>query len=263
MSDSQNNSTQFLTTSSRENNSSSTNFSINFSRYPQKISFQNQENILNQEQIEAIIKEQLKEYFKEITNYNNALEKSNEKKITTQTKNMKTQLIKTIEEQLAQQSQEIRRALIQSTTTQINTQVTIKTKDLDKIVLKAENEIKDARNSVFTTIALFAAFFTFISVNVNIFSKATSIEETLTITLLMWSCILGFLILFFYFLNEKIKKAYFNFMWLISFIIVAIFIFHGYSLNKKNEALALQYISKNQTPFPLKSALLEKIINTP
>ncbi|WP_180050174.1 hypothetical protein [Acinetobacter sp. YH12105] len=253
------NSTQFIVPPSIEQSSSSI-IDKSISSIQNSTTNKIQSNITSQE-IELIIKEKFNEHISQLAEFSNALEKNSEKKINNQTKILKNQIIKTIEQQLADQSKNIESSLITSTTDQINREVKNKTKDLDKIVLKAEDEIKDARNSVFTTIALFAAFFTFISVNVNIFSKASSIEETLIITILMWSCILGFLILFFYFLDKKIQKIYSTFIWGIIILIGIVFLFYGYTLHKKNEALALQYLIKNQTHIPLRSDLLKAIMD--
>lgn len=74
---------------------------------------------------------------------------------------------------------------------------------LDVNVNKVLNELKEVRNSVLGTIALFAAFFTFVSVNVNIFTKAESVLHALLFMFSMWLCIVGLISTFFYFLNTK------------------------------------------------------------
>lgn len=74
---------------------------------------------------------------------------------------------------------------------------------LDSSVSKVLEELKDVRNSVLGTIALFAAFFTFASVNVNIFTKAEGVIHAVLLMFSMWLCIIGLISLFFYFLNFK------------------------------------------------------------
>lgn len=256
-SNSNSNSTQFIVPPSIEQSSSTPISKSNPIQYKTTHSSQIE---LNPQYIERVIIDKFNEHFTQLAEFSNALEKNSERKLILQTKILKNSLQKNIESQLEEKSQVIQNNLLNSTTLKINAEVDAKTKDLDKIVIKAEDEIKDARNSVFTTIALFAAFFTFISVNVNIFSKSTSIEETLVIVLIMWSCILGFLILFFYFLDKKINRNYNIFIYGIIASIGIIFSFYAYALHKKNEALALQYIIKNKTHIPLKLEILNKII---
>lgn len=76
--------------------------------------------------------------------------------------------------------------------------------DIDKHKTDTNAELKETRNSVLGTIALFAAFFTFVSVNVNIFTKAENVTQSLIFMLSFWLCIVGFISLFFLFLNKNI-----------------------------------------------------------
>jgi hypothetical protein len=62
---------------------------------------------------------------------------------------------------------------------------------LDTSVNKVLEELKEVRNSVLGTIALFAAFFTFASVNVNIFTKAEGVVHAVLFMFSMWLCIIG------------------------------------------------------------------------
>jgi len=78
----------------------------------------------------------------------------------------------------------------------------------DETKLSFEN----IRNSIFTTIAMFAAFFAFISVSFNAFSKVNSTFETISLIIVMWSCIVGFLGIFFLYVynvsNKKVSKTH-------------------------------------------------------
>lgn len=75
-------------------------------------------------------------------------------------------------------------------------------KDIDGHKIETKEELKETRNSVLGTIALFAAFFTFVSVNVNIFTKAETVNQSIIFMLSFWLCIIGFISLFFFFLNK-------------------------------------------------------------
>ncbi|HEE5405931.1 hypothetical protein AB3504_08960 [Acinetobacter baumannii] len=77
-------------------------------------------------------------------------------------------------------------------------------RDIDKHKADTNTELKETRNSVLGTIALFAAFFTFVSVNVNIFTKAENVTQSLIFMLSFWLCIVGFISLFFLFLNKHV-----------------------------------------------------------
>lgn len=81
--------------------------------------------------------------------------------------------------------------------------------DVDSHKLETKQELKETRNSVLGTIALFAAFFTFVSVNVNIFTKAENVIQSIIFMLSFWLCIIGFISIFFFFLN-KTKDTVWN-----------------------------------------------------
>lgn len=74
--------------------------------------------------------------------------------------------------------------------------------DINLHKTETKEELKETRNSVLGTIALFAAFFTFVSVNVNIFTKAETVAQSIIFMLSFWLCIIGFISLFFFFLNK-------------------------------------------------------------
>ncbi|QCO22286.1 hypothetical protein C9E88_012730 [Acinetobacter cumulans] len=76
-------------------------------------------------------------------------------------------------------------------------------KNIDDHKVETKDELKETRNSVLGTIALFAAFFTFVSVNVNIFTKAENVMQSIIFMLSFWLCIIGFISLFFLFLNKN------------------------------------------------------------
>lgn len=67
---------------------------------------------------------------------------------------------------------------------------------------KSRTELQSVRNSVLSAVAVFAAFFTFVSVNINIFSKTNALES-LALMIVMWICLMGFTYSFFLFLADK------------------------------------------------------------
>ncbi|NKG32452.1 hypothetical protein FVB43_20690 [Erwinia rhapontici] len=67
---------------------------------------------------------------------------------------------------------------------------------LNESVKSFEGEVVNARNSILAVIALFASFFTFISISVNIFSKDMQLSTALAIILILWSCTLSFIFVF-------------------------------------------------------------------
>lgn len=113
---------------------------------------------------------------------------------------------------------------------------------------------ENIRNSIFTTIAMFAAFFAFISVSFNAFSKVNSTFETISLILIMWSCIIGFLGIFFIYLykvsGKEVSKTTFSIVVLsfISSIVITYF-------SLINEDRMINYEK-------LKQEALKKIIKT-
>lgn len=59
-----------------------------------------------------------------------------------------------------------------------------------------EKEIVTARNSLLAVIALFASFFTFISISVNIFSRDMSLSTSISVLLVIWCCLISFIFIF-------------------------------------------------------------------
>lgn len=89
----------------------------------------------------------------------------------------------------------------------LNTSLSNALQDIDGHKTETKEELKETRNSVLGTIALFAAFFTFVSVNVNIFTKAENVMQSIIFMLSFWLCIIGFISLFFLFLNKNKDTA--------------------------------------------------------
>lgn len=77
-----------------------------------------------------------------------------------------------------------------------------------KEISDSKSELQNVRNSVLGAIAVFAAFFTFVSVNVNIFSKSNAVES-LALMIVMWICLMGFTYTFFLFLWDKWRNVKF------------------------------------------------------
>lgn len=69
-------------------------------------------------------------------------------------------------------------------------------------IKESKTELQNVKNSVLGAVAVFAAFFTFVSVNVNIFSKSNAVES-LALMIVMWICLMGFTYTFFLFLWDK------------------------------------------------------------
>ncbi|QSV12317.1 hypothetical protein [Kosakonia oryzae] len=67
---------------------------------------------------------------------------------------------------------------------------------LEQKVKDFENELITARNSLLAVIALFASFFTFISISVNIFSRDMSLATSISVLLVIWSCLISFIFVF-------------------------------------------------------------------
>lgn len=116
--------------------------------------------------------------------------------------------IATFEASLSTNKREIKNSKITSNKLmQLLTKQQNKLDDFDSLIFDAESrlnsnvksfedEIINARNSILAVIALFASFFTFISISVNIFSKDMQLSTALSIILLLWSCTLSFIFVF-------------------------------------------------------------------
>lgn len=122
--------------------------------------------------------------------------------------------------------------------------------DIDNHKTETKEELKETRNSVLGTIALFAAFFTFVSVNVNIFTKAENVIQSIIFMLSFWLCIIGFIVLFFFFLNKEkgtnILKSV-EFYTLISCVLLS------------SVLMFFLFKSKNQESYQKINARIEKI----
>lgn len=129
---------------------------------------------------------------------------------------------------------------------------------LDLNVNKVLDELKEVRNSVLGTIALFAAFFTFVSVNVNIFTKAESVLHALLFMFSMWLCIIGLISTFFYFLNSK-KELFLRSEFIITVICIllsgAVIFFLSTPVNDNNSKMLKDQLDEL-------TAENKKIINT-
>ncbi|WP_180043769.1 MULTISPECIES: hypothetical protein [unclassified Acinetobacter] len=114
--------------------------------------------------------------------------------------------LKNLELILESKADGIEKALLEKQNTalkSLNTSLNKALKDIDAHKIETKEELKETRNSVLGTIALFAAFFTFVSVNVNIFTKAENVMQSIIFMLSFWLCIIGFISLFFLFLNKS------------------------------------------------------------
>ncbi|EMH4919821.1 hypothetical protein RGP44_002899 [Serratia marcescens] len=59
-----------------------------------------------------------------------------------------------------------------------------------------KDDLENSRNSFLGIIALFASFFSFISVSINIFSKEMSIGTSISIVVIIWVCLISFVFVF-------------------------------------------------------------------
>lgn len=274
------------------NNTSSSNYSINTTHSNIASSYSNVTtpidsngsakdlNIQDQNQhnfaimIEALLQDKIQDILVDLNSFKESLEQDAANKLESKTQSIRSSLNKDFNSLFYEKNEEFKKTLdiqvndikrnlktqvIITTNKEVSKQVDKTKSELSSITEKAEKEIESTRNSVISTIAMFAAFFTFISVNVNIFSKASSIGETLIVTLIMWSCILGFLTLFFYFLNKKVEKG-FKTLFCIIFLCNSITLgFYAYFMQKQNENIALQHLSKNNTLYPLNKNYIKAV----
>ncbi|CAI1137763.1 hypothetical protein [Serratia proteamaculans] len=86
--------------------------------------------------------------------------------------------------------------------------------EFDTQVDKFNEDIVASRNSVLGMIALFASFFSFISVSISIFSKSMPLSLSISIVLILWICLVSFLYIFMVSLNSGVefftKKSFFE-----------------------------------------------------
>lgn len=91
-------------------------------------------------------------------------------------------------------------------------------KNLLQTISESEKSLQEVKNSVLATIAIFASFFTFISVSINIFSKA-NIIESIGLLMILWCCIFSFTYTFFLFAFNKWQ----NWKYWIPFVLTILF----------------------------------------
>ncbi|MFV8800503.1 hypothetical protein ACNSPD_07780 [Yersinia enterocolitica] len=72
----------------------------------------------------------------------------------------------------------------------------IKNINIESKVLDFQSELKESRNSFLGIIALFASFFSFISVSINIFSKEMTVATSISIVIVLWVCLVSFIFIF-------------------------------------------------------------------
>ncbi|CAI0809909.1 hypothetical protein [Serratia marcescens] len=93
--------------------------------------------------------------------------------------------------------------------------------EFDNQVEEFNKDIVASRNSVLGMIALFASFFSFISVSISIFSKSMSLSLSISIVLILWICLVSFLYIFMVSLNSGVefftKRTFFE-----HFVVVAV-----------------------------------------
>jgi putative effector of murein hydrolase LrgA (UPF0299 family) len=94
----------------------------------------------------------------------------------------------------------------QEINTEIESKITEKTNEAKQSVITEINnskaELQNTRNAVLGSIAIFAAFFTFISTSINAFSK-TNLPQSIVLLLVLWICLAGFIYLFFMLIEQK------------------------------------------------------------
>lgn len=116
-----------------------------------------------------------------------------------------TELNKKIEDSLSLTAQKLT-ALTESKQAEITTKLDQEKINLMQSISESESRLQEVKNSVLATIAIFASFFTFISVSINIFSKATIIES-IGLLIILWCCIFSFTYTFFLFTFNKWRVA--------------------------------------------------------
>ena len=75
-------------------------------------------------------------------------------------------------------------------------------KELIDEIEKSKRDLQEVRNQVLGAIAIFAAFFTFVSVTVNVFTKASALEA-IALMIILWISLMGFTYTFFLFLFDR------------------------------------------------------------
>lgn len=78
-------------------------------------------------------------------------------------------------------------------------------KNFNSEVDSFKNEIKESKNAILGMIALFASFFSFISVSINIFSKDLSVATSISLVLVLWICLISFIYVFMSSINSRVN----------------------------------------------------------
>lgn len=83
-----------------------------------------------------------------------------------------------------------------------------------------KNEIEDKRIDIIQALGIFVALFTFVSINIQIFSNITSLNNALIFVILMFLCLGGFVLL----LHAILVKKYFLIIIIFGVVMTMIFI---------------------------------------
>lgn len=96
--------------------------------------------------------------------------------------------------------------------------------NFDEEVKGFKKEISDSKNSVLGMIALFASFFSFISVSISVFSKEMTLSLSISIVFVLWICLVSFLYIFMVSLKSGVdfftSKGFFEHFLVIAFSLV-------------------------------------------
>lgn len=127
--------------------------------------------------------------------------------------------------------------------TNIKTSIENQKKDLDNQkneLINLKSDLLAERNNIIGSMSLFVAFFTFISINITIFSKVDDIFTALILMFWMIISISIMLMIFFLFLTHKKWDSIFkNPLFLILLLLIFINIFALYYFNNINKKIPL------------------------
>lgn len=105
-----------------------------------------------------------------------------------------------------------------------SSQTEIYTSEIDKLVDNKVNKVIEDRQIKYTEVlGVFAALFTFISINIQIFSRITSLNNALIFVILQFLCLAGFVILLDIILGNKSFLGYVIIIF--ASVLIPIFIF--------------------------------------
>lgn len=102
----------------------------------------------------------------------------------------------------------------------------------DNIEKKLKDEIADLRNNLFSLMSLFFVIFTFVSLEIQVFSKINDLFSAVVFTVLIGVIMITFLLVFFSFLHEYEKNIFVK--WILNnkrtifgfFIIILVFLYY-------------------------------------